>query len=291
MRRPYRIPAKESVIAAACLCLAAALAGCSATSPAAASPSAAEAPGATNAHSATKDPGATEAPGATKAPGATADSSVTTVGAFTVAGTHPVLPNGSQDTHAQTPGAGCDRTTFASDEALGVKVADGFALTGFPASAALLRHFLKGTGTEVDYRAGSSISAKAMASSAFRAVDTEVQEAILSQLKTGRTRVRLSAAQLPTVAFESTTSDLYWGFRGTQGLTVTGTGSREGGQYVGTLTYVIRDSYGFPASDTLDGFGPPMRYLQTVCGAPQQAGGARWFPDTITVTVPFRHAT
>lgn len=23
------------------------------------------------------------------------------------------------------------------------------------------------------------------------------------------------------------------------------------------------------------------------CGAPQHAAGARWFPDTITVTVPF----
>jgi hypothetical protein len=33
--------------------------------------------------------------------------------------------------------------------------------------------------------------------------------------------------------------------------------------------------------------GPPMRYLQTVCGAPRHAGGAHWFPDTITVTVPF----
>src|SRR5690242_2864428 len=82
-------------------------------------------------------------------------------------------------------------------------------------------------------------------------------------------------------------SDLYWGFRGTQGLTVTGRGARENGRYAGTLSYVIRDSYGFPVGDTLDGFGPPMRYLQTVCGAPRHAGGAHWFPDTITVTVPF----
>ena len=43
------------------------------------------------------------------------------------------------------------------------------------------------------------------------------------------------------------------------------------------------------AEDTLAGFGAPMRYLQTVCGAPQQADGAHWFPDTITVTVPFSH--
>ncbi len=206
---------------------------------------------------------------------------------FTVAGSRPVLPSGSQDTHAQASGAGCDSATFGADEATGVKVAGGFALAGFSASAALLEHFLAGKGTEVDYRAGSVISKQALASDAFRAVDSEVQELIASQLKAGRTRVRLTAAQLPTVAFESMSSDLYWGFRGTQGLTVTGSGSRENGRFTGTLSYVIRDSYGFPAGDTLAGFGPPMRYLQTVCGAPQHAGGAHWFPDTITVTVPF----
>jgi len=63
--------------------------------------------------------------------------------------------------------------------------------------------------------------------------------------------------------------------------------TRKDGRYVGTVTFVIRDSYGFSADDTLDGFGPPMRYLQTTCGAPQHAGGAHWFPDAITVTVPF----
>ena len=118
-------------------------------------------------------------------------------------------------------------------------------------------------------------------------MDNEVQATVLSQLKAGRTHLRLFPATLPTVAFESKTSDLYWGFRGTQGLTVTGRGHREHGRYIGTLSYVIQDSYGFPAGDTLAGFGPPMRYLQTVCGAPQHPGGARWFPDTITVTVPF----
>jgi hypothetical protein len=194
-------------------------------------------------------------------------------------------------TRTQTPKAGGDSAAFAADEALGVKVVDGFALANFPASADLLTHFLKGKGTKVDYRVGPLISKKALPSSAFRAVNNEVQEAVLSQLKAGRTRVQLSAAQLPTVAFESKISDLYWGFRGTQGLTVTGSGSRENGRYVGTLSYVIRDSYGFPASDTLDGFGQPMRYLQTACGSPQHAGGAHWFPDTITVTVPFNRLT
>jgi hypothetical protein len=166
-------------------------------------------------------------------------------------------------------------------------VAGGFALAGFPVAAALLTHFLDGKGTDVDYPAGSPIARQARSSSAFRAVNNEVQKAILRQLKAGQTSVRLSAAHLPAVAFESRDSDLYWGFRGTQGLTVTGTGRRENGRYAGTLSYVIRDSYGFPARDTLRGFGAPMRYLQTACGAPQQPGGAHWFRDTITVSVPF----
>jgi hypothetical protein len=250
------MPTKMPVVAAF-LGLAAVLAGCSAASP---------------------DPGS---PPATAVPSARATS------AFTVVGAHPVPPNASQDTHAQTPTAGCASATFTADKALGARVADGFVLAGFSASAALLRHFLKGQGTEVDYRAGSPISKKALSSGAFATVNNDVQKAILSQLKAGQTHVQLSGAQLPTVAFGSTSSDLYWGFRGTQGLSVTGRGDRDNGRYTGTLTYVIRDSYGFPPSDRLLGFGPPMRYLQTACGAPQHPGGAHWFPDTITVTVPF----
>lgn len=210
---------------------------------------------------------------------------------FAVRGDHPVVPNGSQDTHAATPGAVCDSAELAKDMSIGQRVADGFRLAGFPASADLLEHFLQGEGTEIDYRAGSSISKQVLASSVFRALNEQVQGMILGQLKAGKVQVQLSAAQLPTVAFESTTSDLYWGFRGTQGLTVTGSGVRKNGRYVGTLTYVIRDSYGFPADETLAGFGPPMRYLQTVCGAPQHAVGAHWFPDAITVTVALNQPT
>ena len=263
MRRLRRMLTTERIIFAASACMLAALPGCSATSPAAESGSAA-------------GPGP-----AASVPSAGAAS------AFTVAGVRPVRPSGSQDTHAQTPKAGCDSAAFAVDKALGRKVSLGFALAGFPESADLLTNFLNGKGTEVDYPAGSAISKEALSSSAFRAVNNEVQEAILSQLKAGKTRVRLRGAQLPTVAFESKNSDLYWGFRGTQGLAVTGSVRRENRRYAGTLSYVIRDSYGFPATDTLHGFGPPMRYLQTACGAPQHPGGAHWFPDAITVTVPF----
>ena len=269
MRRSRQVLTKAPVISVAFLCMVATLPGCSAASPAAGSPRAA---------------GSLPAPGS---PSATAVPSAGAAFAFTVVGVRPVPPNGSQDTHAQAPAAGCDSVRFAADKALGIKVAGGFALAGFGVSADLMSHFLHGTGTEVNYRAGSPISQEALSSSAFRSVNNKVQREILRQLKAGKTRVRLSAAQLPTVAFESKTSDLYWGFRGTQGLTVTGGGSRKNGRYAGTLTYVIRDSYGFPASDTLGGFGAPMRYLQTACGAPQHPGGAHWFPDTITVTVPF----
>ncbi len=255
------MPAKRPVVFTASLCVIAALSGCSASSSSAGSPLP------TTVHSAVHSAGVAFS--------------------FTVAGTRPVPSSGSQDTHAQTPEVSCDSATFAADKALGIRVVRGFALAGFPASADLLAHFLNGKGTEVDYRAGSPIAKKTLASGAFRAVDNDVQEAILGQLKAGRTRVRLSAAQLPTVAFESRTSDLYWGFRGTQGLAVTGSGHRENGRYTGTLSYVIRDSYGFPAGDTLGGVGSPMRYLQTACGAPRHAGGARWFPDTITVAVRF----
>jgi len=207
--------------------------------------------------------------------------------AFTVTGVRPVLPNGSQDTYAQAGTAACDGAQLATDQSLGSHIADGFVVGGFPAAAQLLRHFLAGAGTGIGYPGGSRISGLARASSAFQAVNEQVQAAVGRQLKAGDTRVRLDPAELPTVTFGDTTSDLYWSFRGTQGLTVTGSGHREGGRYVGTLTYVIRDSYGFPPDDTLGGFGPPMRYLQTVCGAPRHAGGAHWFPDSVTVTVPF----
>jgi hypothetical protein len=198
-----------------------------------------------------------------------------------------VTPNGSQDTDAASAGAACDAAQLKTDQSLGASIAGGFALEGFPAASDLLAHFLAGSGTEIDYRLGSTISDQARTSVGFQTVNDIVQGEIALQLKAGHTRVLLSAAQLPTVLFASTASDLYWGFRGTQGLTVSGGGRRENGRYAGTLTYVIRDSYGFPADDTLDGFGPPMRYLQTVCGAPRHPGGAHWFPDTITVRVPF----
>jgi hypothetical protein len=231
--------------------------------------------------------GGPAAPAASEAPTAAKVAPTTAAAGFTVGGVRPVAPNGSQDTWAQAAGATCDSAQLAADKRLGNEIADGFAAAGFPAAAGLLRHFLAGRGTGVNYPAGSRISNLTGASSPFLTMNRQVQSAIAGRLRAGDLRVRLAAGQLPAVTFGDSTSDLYWSFRGTQGLTVSGSGRREHSRYVGTLTYVIADSYGFPVDDTLGGFGPPMRYLQTVCGAPEHAGGAHWFPDTVTVTVPF----
>jgi hypothetical protein len=221
-------------------------------------------------------------------------SSVSTTRAivrFTVSGSHPVPPNSSQDTYANTyahtPAVVCSPATLTADRDVGDSIATGFSLAGFSVANALLSHFLSGQGTKVSYPAWSPIAKAAAASSAFQAVNTGVQKVIGKQLRAGHRRIRLGPGQLPTVAFDSTTTDLYWAFRGTQGLTVTGSGSLEHGKYLGKLSYVIRDSYGFSLADQLAHVGLQMRYLQTVCGAPQHANGAHWFPDTITVTVPF----
>jgi hypothetical protein len=71
------------------------------------------------------------------------------------------------------------------------------------------------------------------------------------------------------------------------GAPVPGSGVRENGTYTGTTTYVIRDIYGFYAKSKFLGVGPQMHYLQGTCGAPSCKGRARWFPDSVTVTIPF----
>jgi hypothetical protein len=207
---------------------------------------------------------------------------------FTVNGSIPVQPNSTQDTHDQTPNAKCNRALFNISEGIGIEAVGSFAVTRhLPASALLLAHFLNGSGTEIDFLEGSAISNQAMASSVFKALNKAVLAEMVRQLNAGSTQVNLGIPPLLTIRFGNVTSDLYWGFRGTQGLTVTGSGNLQNGNYVGSLTYVIKDSYGFPPKGDLDSYAPAMRYLQTSCGAPYHKGGAHWFPDTITVTVPF----
>lgn len=210
---------------------------------------------------------------------------------FTVAGRFPVFRAPGQDTHAQDPSSRCNPATFQRNRAVGKAAVAGFAFTGEDASARLLAHFLQGTGTPVNFGAGTAIARQAKASSAFRAMNRSVQAGVLRQLRSGRTRIQLDRTLLQPIRFgvPGSARDLYLGFRGTQGLEVRGSGRLARHRFTGRLTYVIRDVYGFPPSDQLLGTGPAMRYLQVNCGAPEHAGGAHWFPDSITVTVPFRH--
>lgn len=210
---------------------------------------------------------------------------------FTVSGSFPVTPNSSQDTHAQAAGAPCRRPEFRHARSLGMTTAAGFTITNAPVAGDLLGHFLDGKGTAVRYGPRSPIAREARASNAFRELNRRVQAAVLSQLTADGRHVRLPGSDLTPVYFDLAGSahDLYLGFRGTQGLTVRGAGTRKAGRYAGRLTYVIRDSYGFPPQDQLLGIGTEMRYLQVNCGSPDIHGGARWFPDSITVSVPFRH--
>jgi hypothetical protein len=211
---------------------------------------------------------------------------------FTVAGATPVEPNASQDTRAQAT-APCRRAQLRQDQTLGDTTATGFTIAGAPVAAQLLAHFLGGSGTPVRFGPRSPAARQARASRPFRLLSRQVQAAIVARLRAGRRRVRLPAAALPPVLFAGpgTSQDLYLGFRGTQGLRLTGTGTITRRGYTGTLTYVIEDSYGFPPADKLLGIGTAMRYLQVTCGSPQNRGGARWFPDAITVTVPFRYSS
>ena len=209
---------------------------------------------------------------------------------FTVAGRFPVFRAPGQDTHAQDPSSRCDPATFQRNRAVGRAAVAGFAFTGLDASARLLAHFLQGTGTPVNFGADTAIARQAKASSAFRTMNRSAQADVLRQLRAGRTRVKLDRTLLQPIRFgvPGSARDLYLGFRGTQGLEVRGSGHLARHRFTGRLTYVIRDVYGFPPSDQLLGTGPAMRYLQVNCGAPEHAGGAHWFPDSITVTVPFR---
>jgi hypothetical protein len=202
---------------------------------------------------------------------------------FTVSGDVPVQPNASQDTRAEASGP-CQPRQLRRDKALGQATMLGFVATGANTAAALLTHFLAGSGSAVRYENSSAIAGQARASSAFQALNRAVAAQVASQLRAGRTRVRLTG--LPLVAFERPGTDLYLSFRGTQGLRVSGSGTRTRHGYFGTLSYTIEDSYGFPPQDVLLGIGTAMRYLQVNCG--NTRGGAHWFPDSVTVTVPLK---
>ena len=206
---------------------------------------------------------------------------------FTVSGSLPVLSSSSQDTHATYPSSVCSTTKLNQYEALAQAVEEYFTAENAPSAATLLKHFLDGSGTPMNFPSGSTLSRQLLSNSQFQALNSSAQRALVSALNQGENTVRLAQPPLQRIPL-SVPNDLEYSFGGTQGLQVSGTGHLVNGHYTGTLTYTIQDSYGFSTNDHFVGnVGDDMRYLQTNCGAPQTPEGALWFPDSVTINVPF----
>jgi hypothetical protein len=178
------------------------------------------------------------------------------------------------------------RANFA--RTLGQGVARGFDASGAPDGAALLRHFLGGTGQPVDMADGSALSGIVKNDPVFQALDKVVQNQAKQLLDSGKLTADVTSVLYdPDFSNAKAAYALQAAFGGTQGVDVSGSGKEVDGYYDGNITYTIRDIYGFYAASKFLGVGPEMHYLQGVCGAPWYAGGAHWFPDSVTVTVPF----
>jgi hypothetical protein len=206
---------------------------------------------------------------------------------FTVSGSLPVLPSSSQDTHASSPDSVCSTGKLQQYEADANAVEAYFTLVNAPDADTLLEHFLAGSGTPVNFPPGSALSRQLLSNSRFQALNSSAQHALVEALDQGENAVVLTQPPLQRISL-SLPDDLEYSFGGTQGLEISGTGRLVDGHYTGTLTYTVQDSYGFSTNDHFVGnIGDDMRYLQTSCGAPQTPGGARWFPDSVTINAPF----
>jgi hypothetical protein len=179
---------------------------------------------------------------------------------------------------------------YNAAESLGKRILATWQKLGLTTASKFLAHFLDGTGTAINLPDTSSTAAEIKKSKEFTDENTSILNYIKQQLDGGATNIQLPTPNpLHAFAFlgKFTEPDLYLAFRYTHGLDVSGSGSIIGSDYVGTLTYVVSESYGFNSGNTLLDVGPPMRYLQTTCGAPFFPGGAHWFPVKVTVTEPF----
>jgi len=179
---------------------------------------------------------------------------------------------------------------YKAAENVGRSIVGVWQTAGLATAASFLKHFLDGTGTAINLSEPSATASEIKKSKEFTAENSNVLTYIKQQLDGGATQIQLPTPNpLHAFAFTSwlTEPDLYAAFRYTHGLDVSGSGRLVGAHYVGTLTYVISESYGFNAQNSLFHLGPPMRYLQTVCGSPYYPRGAHWFPITVTISETF----
>lgn len=217
-----------------------------------------------------------------------------------VKGSIPYTPDPTET--AVTPfSASCSRLYKGFDLGLYVSELAFFKADHAPDAANLLAHWYAGSGQPVNYAGNSVLATKAAEFPAFQAMNSKVQAYVRQKLAEGTTSIAVPAnqgysptSQRPLVLMnfndEVNFPALYWAFRATQGIKLTGMIRDQGGRYTGELTYVISDTYGFRANDTSRLTGPftrAMNYLQTSCGRPKFATGPLWFSDTLTVPLKF----
>jgi hypothetical protein len=225
-------------------------------------------------------------------------AAASTSSALVVNGEIPYKPDASADV-TTPPNTSC--STLRKLEALVEgKLAEH---TVFPSDAAsLFQHWLDGTGSAVSLGQTTALARELLTYSGFVDMNRKVQVYAAQGFNQGQVTVTLptpvsplsqstnsSPLTLLNFSNEGRYPDLYWAFRGTQGLRVSGSVTKDSSRYTGKLTYTIYDTYGFPASSTGSITGrvtASMNYLQTHCGWPKYAS-PRWFSDSLTVTVPF----
>ena len=220
---------------------------------------------------------------------------------FIVTGRIPYIPDSSSD--VTTPANTSCSTLKRLEVLVEAKLAEH---TVFPSDAAnLLQHWLDGTGTRVSLGPTTGVARELLTYPGFINMNNEVQVYAVDRFDQGQTNVTMptpvSPYLTPTASSPLTLlnfsdrshfPDLYWAFRGTQGLGVSGSVTEANGHYSGKLTYTIYDTYGFPANQTnsvMARVTGDMNYLQTHCGWPKYSA-PRWFTDTLSVTVPFNRA-
>ncbi len=220
---------------------------------------------------------------------------------MTVSGKIPYKPDALSD--ATTPGNTSCSTIRRLKALVEAKLAEH---TVFPSDAAnLFQHWLDGTGTGVSLGQNSAVARELLTYPGFVNMNNKVQAFAAQRFDQGQTSVTLPTPTIPFLAptasspltllnfsNEGRYPGLYWAFRGTQGLGVSGSVAKSNNRYSGKLTYTIYDTYGFRANDTNSIMGNvaiDMNYLQTHCGWPKYSA-PRWFSDTLSVTVPFNRA-
>jgi hypothetical protein len=215
---------------------------------------------------------------------------------FTITGHHFLPPVNQDSTGEFAQGSPqnakkCNRIIFDLAQLDASNAIDFFNSVGAPTAAVWLRHFLDGTHTPIHLGDNSMLASEVKSSSVFKNYDAAVQAEAKKALDSGQQDVTLTSSIKTTPNFYGFggNSDPRWAFGGTQGVDITGNGFPQHGQYVGELTYTIRDIYGFYNSLVkLPIVGWEMHYLQGRCGAPFYKGGAQWFEDSVTVKVKFQ---